>query len=273
VQEAAMTAVVGRNDEAPVLLEALDEHGILRLTLNRPAARNALSMALMAALIDALERAERDRDVRVVVIAGAGVGFCPGHDLRELRSDPSRAAYQRVFDRCSAMMQKIVHLPKPVIAEVHGIATAAGCQLVASCDLAVAAEDARFATSGINVGLFCSTPMVALSRAIGRKAAMEMLLTGDFIEAATAKALGLVNRVVPAAELRAATDALACKIAEKSMAAVALGKTAFYRQLAMELSAAYAYTSEVMTENMHIHDAEEGIDAFIEKRPPVWRDA
>ncbi|HEV2186641.1 MAG TPA: enoyl-CoA hydratase-related protein, partial [Stellaceae bacterium] len=162
---------------------------------------------------------------------------------------------------------------QPVIAEVHGIATAAGCQLVASCDLAVATEDARFATSGINVGLFCSTPMVALSRAIGRKAAMEMLLTGDFIDAATAKSLGLVNQVVPAAELRAATDALARKIAAKSALAIGLGKAAFYRQIEMDLSAAYAYTSEVMTKNMLAHDAEEGIDAFIAKRKPVWRDS
>jgi enoyl-CoA hydratase/carnithine racemase len=171
------------------------------------------------------------------------------------------------------MMQKIVGLPNPVIAEVHGIATAAGCQLVASCDLAVAAEDARFATSGINVGLFCSTPMVALSRAIGRKAAMEMLLTGDFIDAATAKSLGLVNRVVPPAELRSATDALAHKIAAKSAFSVALGKAGFYRQAELDLAAAYAYTSEVMTKNMLAQDAAEGIDAFIEKRKPVWRDA
>jgi enoyl-CoA hydratase/carnithine racemase len=209
----------------------------------------------------------------VVVIAGAGVGFCPGHDLREMRADPTRDAYARIFERCSEMMQKIVRLPQPVIAEVHGIATAAGCQLVASCDLAVAAEDARFATSGINVGLFCSTPMVALSRAIGRKAAMEMLLTGDFIDAATAKSLGLVNQVVPREELRAATDALARKIVEKSALAIALGKEAFYRQIEMDLSAAYAYTNEVMTTNMLAHDAEEGIDAFIQKRKPVWKDA
>jgi enoyl-CoA hydratase/carnithine racemase len=259
-------------ESAPVLLTGRDETGILRLTLNRPAARNALSMELMGEIIAALDRAGADKKTRVVVIAGAGVGFCPGHDLREMRAGPSREAYARIFDRCSEMMQKIVYLPKPVIAEVHGIATAAGCQLVASCDLAVAAEDARFATSGINVGLFCSTPMVALSRAIGRKAAMEMLLTGDFIDAATARQLGLVNQVVPREELRPATDALARRIAEKSMAAIALGKTAFYRQIEMNLAAAYAYTSEVMIQNMQAHDAEEGIDAFIAKRKPVWRD-
>jgi enoyl-CoA hydratase/carnithine racemase len=258
--------------DATVLREALDPGGVFRLVMNRPAARNALSMELMEALIEALERADDDPKTRVVVIAGAGVGFCPGHDLREMISEPSAEAYARIFDRCSEMMLKIVRLKKPVIAEVHGIATAAGCQLVASCDLAVAAEDARFATSGINVGLFCSTPMVALSRAIGRKPAMEMLLTGDFIDAATAKSWGLINQVVPATELRAATDALAHKIAAKSALAIALGKEAFYRQIEMDLPAAYAYTSEVMTRNMQAHDAEEGIEAFIEKRKPVWRD-
>lgn len=259
--------------DEPLVLEERDAEGVLRLTMNRPAARNALSMALMAEIIAALERAEADKETRVVVIAGAGVGFCPGHDLREMRQDPSREAYARIFERCSEMMQKIVRLSKPVIAEVHGIATAAGCQLVASCDLAVASEEATFATSGINVGLFCSTPMVALSRVVGRKAAMEMLLTGDFIDAPTAKGLGLVNQVVPVAGLRQASDALAHKIAAKSMAAIALGKTAFYRQIEMDLSAAYAYTSEVMIQNMHVHDAEEGIDAFIQKRKPVWKDA
>jgi enoyl-CoA hydratase/carnithine racemase len=256
-----------------VLLEERDEHGVLRLVLNRPAARNALSMDLMGALIDALRRAGDDRATRVVVIAGAGVGFCPGHDLREMRQDPSRDAYKRIFDRCSEMMQAIVRLNKPVIAEIHGIATAAGCQLVASCDLAIASDDARFATSGINVGLFCSTPMVALSRAVPRKVAMRMLLTGDFIDAATAQQIGLVNEVVPREKLRAATDALAHKIAEKSMAAIALGKDAFYRQLEMDLASAYAFTSEVMTANMQAADAAEGIDAFIAKRKPVWRDA
>jgi enoyl-CoA hydratase/carnithine racemase len=266
-------AAARTEDEAPILLQQLDDGGVLRLTLNRPAARNALSMALMAELIAALDAAAANRRVRVVVIAGAGVGFCPGHDLREMRSDPSREAYDRIFARCSEMMQKLVHLPQPVIAEVHGIATAAGCQLVASCDLAVASEDARFATSGINVGLFCSTPMVALSRAIGRKAAMEMLLTGDFIDAATAKALGLINHVVPAAGLRDATDALARKIAAKSARAIALGKEAFYRQLELDLAAAYDYTSRVMTTNMLTEDAPEGIDAFLEKRSPVWKDA
>ncbi len=255
-----------------MLLEALDD-GVLRLTMNRPAARNALSMAMMGALRRALDDAASDRECRVVVIAGAGPAFCAGHDLRELRDDPSREAYERIFDQCSAMMQQIVALPKPVIAEVHGIATAAGCQLVATCDLAVAAEDARFATPGVNIGLFCSTPMVALTRAIGRKAAMEMLLTGELIDAATAKAIGLVNRVVPATELSDATLTLARQIAAKSAFTLAIGKEAFYRQAEMGLAEAYRYAGEVMTRNMLARDAGEGVDAFLAKRPPVWQDA
>jgi len=260
-----------RHDE-PVLLEGLDD-GVLRLTLNRPAARNALSVELMSALSQALARAGADRACRVVVIAAAGPAFCAGHDLRELRGDPSREAYERVFAQCGALMQQIVALPKPVIAEVHGIATAAGCQLVATCDLAVAATDSRFATPGINIGLFCSTPMVALTRAVGRKAAMEMLLTGELIDAPTAKAIGLVNRVVPQAELSAAAMALARQIAAKSAFTVAIGKEAFYRQAEMGLADAYRYAGEVMTRNMLAHDAGEGIDAFLGKRPAVWRDA
>src|SRR5947207_12620863 len=226
----------GENE--PVLLEAL-ERGVLRLTLNRPAQRNALSVGLMAARAKALDRAAENRNVRVVVIAAAGPAFCAGHDLRELRgldSDNRREAYQAVFAQCSALMLKIVRLPKPVIAEVHGVATAAGCQLVATCDLAVAAADARFATPGVDIGLFCSTPMVALTRAVGRKPAMEMLLTGDLVDAATAKAIGLVNRVVPRAELGAATTALARHIAAKSALTVAIGKEAFYRQAELALA-------------------------------------
>ncbi len=184
-----MSGAAGQGENEPVLLEARDD-GVLRLTLNRPAARNALSVGLMAALAGALDRAAADRQCRVVVIAGAGPAFCAGHDLRELRADPTRAAYERIFAQCSALMQQIVHLPKPVIAEVHGIATAAGCQLVATCDLAVAAEDARFATPGVNIGLFCSTPMVALTRAVGRKAAMEMLLTGELVDARDGAGVG-----------------------------------------------------------------------------------
>jgi enoyl-CoA hydratase/carnithine racemase len=272
IKEAAMSAAEKPGENEPVLLQELTD-GVLRLTLNRPAARNALSVGLMAALSEALERAGADRQCRVVVIAGAGPAFCAGHDLRELRSDPSRAAYERTFAQCSALMQQIVRLSKPVIAEVHGIATAAGCQLVATCDLAVAAEDARFATPGVNIGLFCSTPMVALTRAVGRKPAMEMLLTGELIDAAAAKALGLVNRVLPRAELGPATMALARQIAEKSAFTVAIGKEAFYRQAELGLADAYRYAGEVMTRNMLARDAAEGIDAFLAKRPPVWHDA
>src|SRR5271165_4059029 len=196
--------------------------GVLRLTLNRPQARNALSIELMTALVEALGRAAEDREARVVVIAGAGPAFCAGHDLRELREDPRRETYQRIFALCSELMLAIVRLPKPVIAEVHGVATAAGCQLVATCDLAVAAEEARFATPGVNIGLFCSTPMVALSRAVGRKAAMEMLLTGAMIDARRAREIGLVNRVVPDADLDAAVTDLARQIAGKSPLTLAI---------------------------------------------------
>ena len=260
---AARTTVGGSN--APLLLEERAD-GVLRLTLNRPAQRNALSIGLMTALGEALDRAAADKECRVVVIAGAGPAFCAGHDLREFRtldSDDRREAYQRIFAQCGALMLQIVRLPKPVIAEVHGIATAAGCQLVATCDLAVAAADARFATPGVDIGLFCSTPMVA----------MEMLLTGELIDAATAKAIGLVNRVVPRPQLAAATAALAQQIAAKSALTVAIGKEAFYRQAELGLAEAYGYAAEIMTKNMLTRDAAEGIDAFLEKRPPVWHDA
>ena len=252
----------------------LEEHaqGVLRLTLNRPEARNALSVALMTTLVEALGRAAADLEARVVVIAGAGPAFCAGHDLRELRADSRRETYERIFALCSELMLTIVRLPKPVIAEVHGVATAAGCQLVATCDLAVAAEEARFATPGVNIGLFCSTPMVALSRAVGRKAAMEMLLTGELIDAATAHKLGLVNRVVARAELREVVDALARQIAGKSAFTVKIGKEAFYRQAELDLASAYRYAAEVMTTNMLAEDAGEGIDAFLDKRTPVWHD-
>jgi enoyl-CoA hydratase/carnithine racemase len=246
--------------------------GVLRLVLNRPAARNALSAALMTALGEALGRAARDPAVRVVVIAGEGPAFCAGHDLRELRADVRRAAYERIFAQCSELMLAIVRLPKPVIAEVHGVATAAGCQLVATCDLAVAAETARFATPGVDIGLFCSTPMVALSRAVGRKPALEMLLTGEPVDAARARELGLVNRVVPDVRLRGAVDELARRIAAKSAVTVAIGKEAFYRQAELDLAAAYRYAAEVMTTNMLARDAGEGIDAFLEKRLPQWQD-
>jgi enoyl-CoA hydratase/carnithine racemase len=254
-----------------ILLEERTD-GVLRLTLNRPGARNALSLALMTALVEALGRAAADPEARVVVIAGAGPAFCAGHDLRELRADPRRETYERIFALCSELMLTIVRLPKPVIAEINGVATAAGCQLVATCDLAVAAEEARFATPGVNIGLFCSTPMVALTRAVGRKAAMEMLLTGELIDAATARSLGLVNRVVRLAELREAVDALARQIAGKSALTVKIGKEAFYRQAELDLAGAYRYAAEVMTTNMLARDAGEGIDAFLAKRAPVWHD-
>src|ERR1700730_6246723 len=269
--EAAMSAVPRMTGNAPVLLEECDQ-GVLRLTMNRPEARNALSAALMSALLDALGRAAKEPQARVVVIAGAGPAFCAGHDLRELRTDQRREPYESVFAQCSELMLAIVRLPKPVIAEVHGVATAAGCQLVATCDLAVAAEDARFATPGVNIGLFCSTPMVALTPAVGRKAAMEMLLTGKLVDAATAQAIGLVNRMVPRNSLRNAVDGLAREIAGKSALTVAIGKEAFYRQAELDLAAAYRYAAEVMTTNMLARDAGEGIDAFLAKRPPVWHD-
>ena len=253
----------------PLLYEARD--GVARLTLNRPDARNALSVPLMAALDDALDDAARDPAVRVVVLAGAGPAFCAGHDLREVRGMDADG-HAALFERCSRLMQRIVSLRLPVIARVHGIATAAGCQLVASCDLAVAARSARFATPGVNIGLFCSTPMVALSRAVGRKAAMEMLLTGEMIGADRAAEIGLINRAVPDAELDAAVDALAARIALRSAATVAIGKPAFYRQAEMGLAEAYAYASEVMVRNMRERDAAEGIGAFLEKRAPVWGD-
>lgn len=255
--------------DAPVLTRA-DRDGVATLTLNRPHARNALSVALMTALEEAFAKLAADKSVKVVVVAGAGPAFCAGHDLKEIRANPGRAHYEALFEQCSRLMTAIVRCPKPVIARVHGIATAAGCQLVASCDLAVAASDARFATPGVNIGLFCSTPMVALTRAVGRKAAMEMLLTGDLMSAEQAKASGLINRIVPTSELENATHALATQIASKSPLTLKIGKEAFYRQMEMGLDDAYAYASRAMTENMLARDAEEGIDAFIAKRPPVW---
>ncbi len=257
---------------ADILLRQ-DQGGVATLTLNRPHARNALSLPLMAALQAALDEIEADGETRAVVIAGAGPAFCAGHDLREIRGMDQEAAFRALFDACSRLMLRITTLRCPVIAQVHGIATAAGCQLVATCDMALAAADARFATPGVNIGLFCSTPMVALTRAVGRKAAMGMLLTGDMADAAEALRLGLVNRVLPAAELAGATAALAASIAGKSRVTVAIGKQAFYRQAEMPLDEAYAYASGVMVRNMAAADAAEGIDAFLQKRAPVWTDA
>ena len=254
----------------PILLRE-DADGVATLTLNRPAQYNALSSAMLDALQQALDAIDADDSVRVVIIAAAGKAFCPGHDLKEMRSSEERAFHQALFDKCANMMMTIHRLRQPVIARVQGIATAAGCQLVAMCDLAVAADEARFAVSGINVGLFCSTPAVPLSRNMQRKQAMHMLLTGDFIDAETARQYGLVNEVVPAAELEAASAALAQKIVAKSAHAIALGKDMFYRQLPMDLADAYEYAGERMACNMDSHDAREGIDAFIEKRKPEWK--
>ena len=256
--------------EEPVLLTGVSS-GVATLTLNRPRRYNALSEEMLAALQNALDDIAADDTVRVVVIAANGKAFCAGHDLKEMRSSEDRAYHQALFDRCGTMMQAIQNLPQPVIAKVNGIATAAGCQLVAQCDLAVAADTSRFAVSGINVGLFCSTPAVPLSRNMHRKQAMQMLLTGDFIDAQTAKQFGLVNEVVPPDELDSAVASLAQKIAGKSPLAVSMGKKMFYRQAAMDLSAAYEFAGERMTCNMDSEDAREGIDAFIEKRRPVWK--
>ena len=265
-----MTALPAERLAEPVLSRDVAD-GVATLTLNRPEARNALSVGLMTALEDAFAEIRGDRDVKVVVIAGEGPAFCAGHDLREVRADTRRETLAALFAQCSRLMVTIAHFPKPVIARVHGIATAAGCQLVATCDLAVASEDARFATPGVDIGLFCSTPMVALTRAVGRKAAMEMLLTGEPVSARRAREIGLVNRVAAPGELDAAVARLAAGIAEKSPVAVETGKEAFHRQIEMSLEDAYAWTSEIMCRNMAARDAAEGIDAFIEKRRPVWR--
>jgi enoyl-CoA hydratase/carnithine racemase len=255
---------------SPFLLRQ-DDDGVVTLLLNRPDSRNGLSLGMLGALRDALAEIAVDRSARVVVLAGAGPAFCAGHDLKEMCARDYDPAYvERLFALCAEVMQAIVALPKPVIARVHGVATAAGAQLVASADLAVAAEDARFATPGVHIGLFCSTPMVALSRNIAHKHAMQMLLTGDLIDAGTALRFGLVNDVVPAAELEARTLALARKIASKSPLTLAIGKKAFYRQAELPLAEAYAYASDVMAENLKARDAREGIGAFLDKRAPCW---
>ena len=262
--------------QPPILLrETLGS--ISLLTLNRSDARNSLSEALIAELHAALKEIHGDANVRAVVIAANGPAFSAGHDMKELTArradaDRGRAYFAEIMNACSAMMQAIVQLPKPVVAAVQGVATAAGCQLVASCDLAVASEAATFATPGVDIGLFCSTPMVALSRNVPRKQAMEMLLTGEPVSARAAQDIGLVNRVVAAGTERDAAIALAEKVALKSAYTIKLGKAAFYRQAEMSLADAYRYAAEVMTENMMARDAEEGIGAFIEKREPKWQD-
>jgi enoyl-CoA hydratase/carnithine racemase len=268
-ENADMTAQSAKSAGEPILLREVVD-GVATLTLNRPSARNALSMELMTLLTEELEDIGEDKSIHVVVLAGAGPAFCAGHDLKEIRANPGREIYETLFRQCSKLMLTITKLPQPVIAKVHGIATAAGCQLVATCDLAIAADTTRFATPGVNIGLFCSTPMVALTRAVGRKHAMEMLLTGDMIGSGDAVMFGLINQTVPEAELDATVQSLAAQIASKSPLTLAIGKEAFYRQLDMGLEEAYAYASDVMTRNMMARDAEEGIDAFLGKRHPVW---
>ena len=244
--------------------------GIAWLTLNRPKAYNALSSDLMSELISSLNSIANERDIKVVVIKGAGKGFCAGHDLQEMKVNNNETFLENFFAQCCVLMQAIVNLPQPVIAQVHGTAAAAGCQLVASCDLAFADDNATFATPGVNIGLFCSTPMVAVSRKINRKKMMEMLLLGDKIDSRTAVEHGLINRSVPGKLLNEAVSEVANKIASKSPLTLKIGKEAFYKQLEMPLSEAYEYTSKVMIQNMQARDAEEGINAFIEKRLPVW---
>lgn len=264
-----MNSAVSQEQQDILLRE--DRDGVAWLTLNRPQQYNALSEAMLERLQDELDAIENDAAVRVVVLGGSGKAFCAGHDLKEMRAHPDKGYQRALFQRCSRLMLSLLRLPQPVIARVHGTATAAGCQLVATCDLAVAAEAARFAVSGINVGLFCSTPSVALARNLHRKPTLEMLFTGEFIDAPTAREHGLVNRVVAADELDDAVAAMAAKIVAKSAAAVATGKRMFYRQIEMGVVEAYDYAAEVMACNMMAHDAQEGIDAFVEKRKPEWR--
>jgi enoyl-CoA hydratase/carnithine racemase len=250
-----------------ILLNREDATAVI--TLNRPQRRNALSLALMQELLACLDEIGRDREIRAVILAAAGKVFCSGHDLSEM-TGRNLTEYRQIFDVCSELMLKIQAVPQPVIAEVHGIATAAGCQLVAACDLVVAAEEAAFATPGVKIGIFCSTPMVPLTRAIGRKRALQMLLTGEMVPARTAADWGLVNQVVPASELKAATRQLACKVAEASPLVVSIGKQAFYTQIDLDQPKAYAYTKEVMSMNAMAADAQEGIGAFLGKRAPCW---
>ena len=257
------------------ILERHDTDAVCHLHLNAPERLNALSDEMLAALQTQIDALQTDTSVRVVVISGAGKAFCAGHDLKQMTAgrqaeDGGKAYFKDLFDRCARVMTGVQRLPQPVIAQVHGIATAAGCQLVASCDMAVAAEGTRFGVNGVNIGLFCSTPMVALSRNIPRKQAFEMLTTGQFIDAHRAETLGLVNKVVPADQLAVATTEMAQLVAGKLGAAVKIGKQAFYEQAQMGLDDAYAYTGQVMVENMLYRDTEEGIAAFLEKRPPDW---
>jgi enoyl-CoA hydratase/carnithine racemase len=265
-----MNAPTASQDLEPLLMEERSPSGMVRLTLNRPTQFNALSEEMLAALGEALDRIAGDATARVVVLGGAGKAFCAGHDLKQMKARPEVDYYQQLFATCAKLMLKIQRMPQPVIARVHGVATAAGCQLVGMCDLAVAAEGAKFAVSGINVGLFCSTPAVALSRNVGRKAAFEMLVTGEFIDAATARERGLVNRVVPLADLDAEIDRLAASIIAKPGLAIAMGKGAFYKQLDLGIDAAYQLAGQTMACNMADDVAQEGVQAFMEKRPAKW---
>ncbi|MDX5592617.1 enoyl-CoA hydratase [Pseudovibrio sp. SPO723] len=270
------TEVSTEQTKAPVA--TLLHEGVFRIVMQRPERMNSLSHEMMEALSQALDQAAHDSNVRVILIGAEGKVFCAGHDLKELtaaraQEDKGATFYQETFDKCAALMQKIVELPKPVIAVVTGVATAAGCQLVASCDLALATDTATFCTPGVNIGLFCSTPMVALSRNVSRKQAMEMLLTGESVDASTAKEFGLINRIIPSDYLEVVVQKYAETIAAKSAHTVEIGKKAFYHQLEMPLGEAYQYASEVMTQNMLAGDAEEGINAFLQKRKPEWRDS
>ena len=265
------------NKVSKILTKEKSGNGILRLTMNNLDQKNALSESMIQILTDEIEAASSDQSIRVIVIAANGNVFCSGHDLKEITTaresdDSGEGFFQKLFDHCSTLMQLIVNSPQPVIAEVAGIATAAGCQLVASCDLAIASTESKFATPGVNIGLFCSTPMVALSRNVQKKDAMEMLLTGDFINAEKAKEIGLINNIVEKQDLSKEVNKLAEKIASKSSMTVSIGKKAFYAQAEMNLSEAYKHTSKIMSDNLLKDDAKEGIDAFIEKRKPDWKD-
>ena len=266
-----MTAAAHAKIE-PSLLRS-DGGGIATLTLNRPAQRNALSTGLMASLQELIDAIAADRSIRVVILAANGSAFSGGHDLKEMRANPGRAFQEALFAQCSRLMLSLIRMPQPVIARVHAPAAAAGCQLVATCDMAIAVETATFSTPGVNIGLFCSTPMVPLSRAVPRKAAMEMLLTGETVDAKRAHEIGLVNRVVAAEALDGAIAGIVRSLLAKSPRILKIGKEAFYRQIDLDLDAAYAYASRVMVENMMIDDTQNGIDSFIAKRPPKWSDS
>jgi len=264
-----MNDISGANE--PILLRQDSDDGITTLTLNRPDKRNALSSDLITELDRTLEAIAKDLSVKVVILAGAGPAFCSGHDLKELRAISDPTAMSALFTACSRMMMRIKRLPQPVVARVHGIATAAGCQLVASCDLAVAADEARFGTPGVNIGLFCTTPAVAIGRTISHKHAMEMLLLGEAIDAETAYRFGLINRVTPPSALDYTVMEYAQTIAGKSSETISIGKATFQKQLEMSMEDAYTFAGEVMARNMMEHDAQEGIDAFLNKRAPEWR--